>query len=149
MDSDKALKAAKNKKALAEKLLEKNGAYVFPKNTVDDHIQFLADIIVFGAFDECPECSRTSFYYSPDRRVYQCAGASKEDRCPYFSREVKRKEFNNSGFKGLAKYNGKQVLPEGRVFSKAVEQGPDEERLIVTTPAPAKKVDCESFNLFV
>jgi hypothetical protein len=61
--SEKSLKAQKAKKEFVEKLIKRNGGKPYEKWSLDEFIQFLADIAVFGGFETCPECERTGFYY--------------------------------------------------------------------------------------
>jgi hypothetical protein len=63
LNSDKSLKAQKNKKAFVEKLIKMNGGNVYEKWTLDEFIQFFADIVVFGGFEACPDCGKANFYY--------------------------------------------------------------------------------------
>jgi glycosyltransferase involved in cell wall biosynthesis len=122
LNDDKTLKAQRNKKAFIANLIKKNGGNFYAKRTLDQLVQFLADIVVFGGFDPCPKCRNANFYYryalfiqnyilkfSLDRRVYQCAGFGKEGKCVYYSREIKRKPFKAEGIAALSKYDGKQV----------------------------------------
>jgi len=128
-------KTQKAKKEFVEDLLNENGGNPFEKGTLDDHVQLLADILVFGAFGPCPECNNANFYYSADRRVYQCASG-----CEYFDRKVHRIPFKTiSGAKGLSKYEKKILLPAGRVFSKSVEEHVGEDKLVSLEPKPEKK----------
>jgi hypothetical protein len=131
-------KTQKGKKKFVEDLLNENGGNPFEKGTWDDHVQLLADILVFGAFDYCLGCEeeKANFYYSADLRGYQCASAP----CKYFNRKVKRVPVKSiSGAEGLSKYEKKILLPGGRIFSKSVEENVGGDKLVSIEPKPEKK----------
>jgi hypothetical protein len=102
-------------------LLSQNGGNFVENGSLGDHVQLLADILVFGAFDYCPACEeeKANFYYSADLRGYQCVSAP----CKYFNPKVDRVPVKSiSDEKGLAKYEKKILLPGGRVFPKLIDE---------------------------
>jgi len=100
-------------------LLSQNGGNFVENGSLGDHVQLLADILVFGAFGSCPACENFNFYYSADLRVYQCASAP----CKFFAQNVGRVPVKSvSAAKGLAKYKKKILLPGGRVFPKLIDE---------------------------
>ncbi|KAI6170882.1 hypothetical protein M3Y97_01100800 [Aphelenchoides bicaudatus] len=135
---NKEFKGAKGKKEAAEALLKYNGGNAYRKGTLEDFIQLLADIIVFGGFEKCPECGEANFYYSPDRRVYQCAGKGRDDPCSYFSRDIARKPFQTNKATSktpLSKYNGKTLISGGPSRKRKPEpEGPVRENGFAVDP---------------
>jgi len=137
----KEFKTQKAKKEFIEELITYNNGSFHKKDTLNDHIQFLADMIVFGGFEHCAECDSGKFYYSDERRVYKCRDCAHSERHPKNRVPFK---INKSGKNTvLAQYDGKIMLPEGRVFTKAMETQSDDKLILIVKPdkedEPARK----------
>jgi hypothetical protein len=76
-------------KGTIETLLRANGTYPFKKLGVEQQLELLADVIVFGAISPCNECGNKMLRYSDNDHGYKCcAFISEYTRCTGFIREV-------------------------------------------------------------
>lgn len=88
-------------------------------------LEMLADIIIFGGLPRCGECGKKLLRWDLDKNTYQCCSyVTNNVRCPFSDRFPSRKpfvlprEYMDNAI--LAKYAGKTILPNGRVYSQSV-----------------------------
>ncbi|KAI6190030.1 Poly [ADP-ribose] polymerase [Aphelenchoides bicaudatus] len=105
-------------------LMKANNTFMPRKCTLEQGLEFIADLIVFGSLPSCESCDQPMLRWNLDLRTYKCCSfISDYTRCPGFKRDPEREAFKvpkgmNLDF--LAEYDEKKLIEGGRQYSLSV-----------------------------
>lgn len=110
-------------------ILKENNTCGGKRLALEQCLELLADLITFGSLPLCELCNNSTLRWSSDLHSYKCCAFITEyTRCSHSVRFPTRNLFqlpneylNNESYEFLEKYNGKQILETGRLFSASVE----------------------------
>ncbi|TPX65412.1 hypothetical protein SpCBS45565_g05224 [Spizellomyces sp. 'palustris'] len=115
--------SVRKNKQLYKHILHLNGINVSDHYSESDMIAILADAMVFGVTEMCPECERSRLI--PGEYHYRCPTYLEWGQCAYHTSEPKFMKFSVPGDVDVEWLHDYQYTPRDRVFlHKAVDASP-------------------------